>query len=344
MLAGCGGSSSFAVGPTAPTAQLGIHGIGGAISVAAYPPRNRFLARPSYLRPWISPDAKRSHQIFFESDVDYQSVELFSLPGLKLEGVVTGFDQPEGMCSDANGNVWVMNSTHIVELSHTGKVLQSIDDPGFSAGCAVNPANGDLAVANLLGTSYAGSVLIYKHATGNPTMLSCESLAKYYFIGYDNHGILYVDGRDYSAQFHLCSGKDTDTSLSPIPIKGAQIYFPGMVQWYTPGKYPALGDQWCGNVLQSCIYKVSISGHAGKIIGSTRLLNYSGDPVCDLVQGVIGPGRGISILGGDSAGGCASDTSSVNVWAYPAGGIPAKYYDDPSYIDEPIGAAISTKP
>src|SRR5580692_9390655 len=83
MLAGCGGPSSFAIGPTAPAAQLGTRGMEGALSVAAYPP-NGFLARPGYLRPWISPDAKRSRQLFFESDDGYQSVELFSLPDLKL--------------------------------------------------------------------------------------------------------------------------------------------------------------------------------------------------------------------------------------------------------------------
>jgi hypothetical protein len=287
----------------------------GALSVAAYPP-NGFLARPGYLRPWISPDAKRSRQLFFESDDGYQSVELFSLPDLKLKGVVTGFTQPQGLCSDANGNVWVTNTTPnlLTELSHTGEVLQHIrDDAGYPAGCAVNPANGDLAVANILGYSYVGSVLIYKHASGSPTMLSCKPLARYYFIGYDNHGILYVDGRDYSAQFHLCRGEDTGTSLSPITIDGAQIYFPGMVQWYASGKYLALGDQQCGDTLASCIYKVSISGDVGTVTGSTKPLNYAADPVCDLAQGVIRPGRGISILGGDAAGGCASDTSSVDV-------------------------------
>ncbi len=144
-------------------------------------------------RSWISPDARRKKPLFFESDTQYETVEMFSLPDLKFKGAVAGFVYPEGLCSDAAGNVWVADEEHVVELSHSRKILQSLfNSLGYAVSCAVNPKNGDLAVANIMGYSYAGMVLIFPKASGIPRVLACRNLANYYFVGYDPHGVLYV--------------------------------------------------------------------------------------------------------------------------------------------------------
>lgn len=303
--------------------------------------------RSQHLRTWISPDVKSTRAMLFESDGGYTSVEIFTLPGLKLRGVVTGFAYPEGLCADANGNVWVadMGALTITQLSRSGKVLQQKrSNFGYPASCAINPTNGDLAVSDVMGFSYAGAVELYQHASGSPTILSCAGMAHYFFVGYDGHGNLFLDGFGYDQKVHLCRGKDAKTSLLPMVVAGSPIYWPGMVQWYAPGNYLALGDQKCSDIGQSCIYKVSISGVRGTVVGATKPLNYTGGPICDLAQGAIAPGKGLSLLGGDASADCNGATTAIDRWAYPVGGAPQKYYDNLNYIKQPIGAAVSVAP
>jgi hypothetical protein len=292
----------------------------------------------------IAPAAHRARSLLFESDGNYQTVEMFSLPDLKFQGAVAGFDYPEGLCSDTNGNVWVANYRNVVELSHEGRVLQTLPSyRGFSASCAVDPKNGDLAVANITGTSYAGMVLIYPHAsaTATPRIIQCANLAQYFFVAYDPKGTLYVDGRNYSDRFQLCRGKDTQSSLSIVRVRGIVVDAPGMLQWFATGKYLVVGDLACATN-QSCIYHVAISGDSGTVTGTTKLLDGEGAPVCEFAGGVISGGSKPSIYGGEGA--CSSQTASVGRWHFPAGGAPVTTYSNPNYISQPIGAAISTRP
>jgi len=347
LLVGCGASHSQPLigAPAAMPQKFTKASAAVAASGAAAPPKLPALRR--YMGSWVSRDAKAARSLLFESDGGYESVEMFALPDLKLRGVVTGFEFPQGLCADANGNVWVADTAELAidELSHEGKLLQRHTVPfGYPVACAVNPVNGDLAVSNIEGTSDVGMVLIYAHASGSPVVLSCTPLYYYGFVGYDPHGNLFVDGRDTSNNFHLCRGKDTEAKMSPMSITSGTIYFPGMVQWYAPGNYLAVGDQDCGRQKYSCVYHVAVSRKKGTIVGGTTPFNYSGGPVCDLVQGIISPGRQPAVLGGDYVNGCSGLKPNVAIWPYPGGALPLNYYDNGNFVDEPIGAAISTKP
>ena len=248
------------------TLLLGAAGCGAATQLSpasSGPPSTRFT------RSWVSPDAKRTRKILFESDLDYESVEMFSLPDLKLLGVITGFSAPAGMCSDTKGNVYVVNQAYkfqIIELSHTGNVLRTIGDfYAVPQGCAVNPVNGDLAVANVEGESQPGMVSLFPGAaSGYDRWLKCPSISAYYFVGYDPRGHLFADGGAYNGKgFHLCRGTDDNDNLSEVSVQGAVLNVPGMVQWDSSGKYLAIGDQQCQGTGGSCIYKVEISRIVG---------------------------------------------------------------------------------
>ena len=345
MLTACGGSQPPIGAPRAmPQKFANAYATVAAYGDAALP---KLLVLQRYARSWVSPDAKAAKSLLFESDVGYDSVEMFALPDLNLRGVLTGFGYPQGLCSDAGGNVWVADTGGIAmdEFSHTGKLLQHFTVRlGYPVACAVNPVNGDLAVSNIQGTSDVGMVLIYTHPPGYSNVLSCAPLYSYYFVGYDPHGNLFLDGRDTSNDFHLCRGKDTEAKMSPMSITSGTIYFPGMVQWYAPGNYLAVGDQDCGRQKYSCVYHVAVSRKKGTIVGGTTPFNYSGGPVCDLVQGIISPGRQPAVLGGDYVNGCSGLKPNVAIWPYPGGALPLNYYDNGNFVDEPIGAAISTKP
>ncbi len=344
-LAGCGGQ-------TQPTSFS--PGVFGQIAAARAAPLH-----VDHRKSWVSPEIARLPRILFVSDDSTNDVLIFSMPDLTLRGTLTGFDVPQGLCSDTSGNIWVTNmgTLTIIELSRSGTVISVLTDPdGYPVACAVDPTSGDLAVANIYNKSLSGSgeVEIYKAGGGTPTSLANPDQYYYDQVGYVSGsgsgknrgqrnvapGNLFVDGRTYSGSFILSELPPGSSAFHTINLSGGTIYFPGMVQWYTPGNYLAVGDQLCGDVPASCIYHVKIFGNTGKIKGHTSLSNYLGGSVCDLVQGVIGA-NGLKYVAGGDFEACGYANSSVNRWAYPAGGTPTNFND--SVVTEPIGAAISTK-
>jgi len=66
---------------------------------------------------------------------------------------------------------------------------------------------------------------------------------------------------------------------------------------------------------------------------------YNGSYVCDLAQGVIGPG--FTYLAGGDYNYCKNANPAAYRWPFPAGGSPTNYND--SVVEGPVGAAISTK-
>ena len=271
-LAGCGGSQPpTGAPPTMPQKFANAYATVAAYGDAALP---KLLVLQRYARSWVSPDAKAAKRLLFESDVGYDSVEMFALPDLNLKGVLTGFGYPQGLCSDAGGNVWVADTGGIAmdEFSHTGKLLQHFTVRlGYPVACAVNPVNGDLAVSNIQGTSDVGMVLIYPHASGSPVVLSCAPLYYYGFVGYDPNGNLFVDGRDTSNNFHLCRGKDSEARMTPMSIAGGTIHVPGMVQWYAPGDYWRLAIKTAGaqNMRASITWRSALGNNLPYLAGTT---------------------------------------------------------------------------
>jgi hypothetical protein len=294
-------------------------------------------------KSWISPDAKRAPRLLLASDAGTDDVDIFSLPDFVSKGQVTGFSEPQGMCNDRSGDVWVANTgtEQLILLSRAGKVVKTLDDPtGYPVGCAVDPINGNLAVSNIFNFSGAGEIEVYEGAAGTPTPETVEGFYYYYFLGYDPGGDLFLDGRSSSGDDTLGEIPNGDTSGYPISVTGGTMFFPGFVQWYTPGDYLAVGDQLCNDTESACIYWVSISGSTGKIIGSTTLLNYEGGQICDLVQGVLNPPREMNVIGGDYEY-CGNAQSTEDRWPYPAGGKPIDWAT--GTLDEPVGGAVSAK-
>lgn len=288
---------------------------------------------------WFSSDLNKAAQVLFVSDSGTGDVYLYKLPTLKRIGTITGFDQPQGECSDTSGDVWITdtNATTIYELSHEGSLKNRLSDPsGYPDGCAWDPTTGNLAVMNLFGlNSTAGAVLIYPGSSGSPKAYTNPQQYYYNFGDYDVKGDLFFDGRDDNGVFMLSEISKDAGSAHTVGVAGGTIYFPGMVQW-SPS-YLNVGDQDCGNAYASCIYRLSVTSKTGKIVGRTTLKREGGGAVCDLVQGVIRSGQ---IVGSDYEF-CGYSTSSTYRWAYPRGGKPSASND--SVDSTPVGAAISRK-
>jgi len=351
-LAACSGSSSalFGAGLPRATSATGTHAraasSGHPLWLSAMPPPSSIT--PSHAKSWVSPSlksAKSTASLLFVTDVSYRTVNIFSFPYLNLEAVITGFSVPEGECTDRTGNVWVTDqaadSDTIVELSRTGSIINTLaDTAGFPGSCAINPKNGDLAVTNIEDNGYnAGSVLIYKNASGTPTQIACSGLAEYYFDGFDNNGNLAVDGQTLGGGYEACYG--SESSLSPLAIEGATLYFPGTVVWSSANKYWDFFDQDCQNISSACAYWMKISKGTATNTGVTNFISEAGGPVCDLIQAVLSPKGNLYVGGVDYEGGCDYTQSGAYTWNYPSGELPESVWQNSDYISYPVGAAIT---
>jgi hypothetical protein len=348
LLAGCNGAGSPSSGATGPSWMNAAQAPGTApldlfarAALTAQPPTNH---RHDSRQSWMSAQAQRSVHLFFQADYGSDDVYVFSLPMMKLVGTLTGFDGPQGECSDASGNIWITNTLakQILQYSHNGTRLKTLNDPsGYPVGCAVDLSNNKLAVTNIFNFSGSGEVLVYANASGKPTALTNPDQYSYYFAGYGPSGDLYVSGRNSKDIFMLSKCAAGGNSCSTIKLSGGTVYFPGFVQWYSTRKYLAVGDQLCGKTNAACVYWVEISGSKATIAGVTHLDNYEGGKVCDLTQGVIAAPDMKQVAGGDYEY-CRYTASTSYRWAYDAGGKPMNY-NNTAGQDIPSGAAISTK-
>lgn len=318
LLAGCGGSPPQ-LGPLVDTRMSGAAKGGFAAS------------HPDRQRSWMSPGAT-AKVLLYISNYLTDDVFVFSYPQLKLVGTLTGFVQPDGICTDKNGDVFIVNNQNgtIVEYKHGGtSPIATLTDPaGEPVNCSVDPTTGNLAIATIHTYSSApGSVAIFAHAKGTPKIIYDPKITLVYFVGYDNRSNLYMDGLESGVGFafaELPKGKKTFTHIT---LKGGTIYFPGKVLW--DGKYVTVADQQYGARYSGTTGIYQTTGSGGKIVGSTPLKG-SGD-IVDLWlydNTVIGP---------DFEGVSAND---VLFYKYPAGGNPTKTLQGHG-LYEPIGAAIS---
>jgi hypothetical protein len=341
LLAACsgGGSPSSAFSADMSSSTVG--------HVSFLQERTTLTARVSkpvhkdHRKSWISPEARRAHRLLYVSDDGTDDIDIFTMPGLALKGQLTGFSEPQGMCTDASGNIWVTNTgtLQVMKLSRSGSLLKTLSDPtGFPVGCSVNRSNNDLAVTNIIGNpSGDGNVVVYENSTGTPEQFSTPSVMEYFFLAYDNNGNLFVDGEGSSGDtlLELASGSST---FSNVTISGATLSFPGGLNWDSATSSLVIGDQGCITPAASCLYSATVSDDVGTITGVTYLLGLSGNPAGDVTQVAIGP-HGRFVAGGVISE--SSDPSGPARWAFPAGGEPTNFSG--TTVIEPIGAAISDK-
>ena len=281
---------------------------------------------------WMEPGAKNASQLLYVSDLGTFDVYVYRFPSLELAGKLHGFNEPQGECADASGDVWIADtgSEQMIEYAHGGtKPVATLADPvGYPAGCAVDDSSGNLAVTNLYDFSGAGSVLVYKRARGTPKVYGNTDLYYYYFGAYDRNGNLYLSASTASNDYRLAVLARGSRSIELVKIRGGKLFFPGTIAFL--GSTLILGDQRCRGRMTSCFYELRISGRNARITGTTPLRGS-----CDVVQAWVDASR---IAGGDDAAYCRNARSTVGIWPYPAGGDPSRSVHGPRI---PVGAALS---
>jgi hypothetical protein len=273
-------------------------------------------------KSWMDPAAKRN-RLLYVADCITDVVSIFSYPADKQVGSIAGLAVPEGECVDKAGDIWITETkaAQIVEFAHGGtSPIAKLDDPGYyPVSCAVDEKSGDLAVSNIETNVHGlpGNVATYAKAQGPPAYYSPPGFYSVYFVGYDPKGNLFVDGSNAqvgaNGKFQFAELARGAADMEALTLKGADIAFPGNVQW--DGSHITVGVQ--DNAI---IYALSND----KVAGSTPLTG-SSDVVGYIIDGktVVGPDAG---------------AAAVDYFAYPAGGTATKTI--PGFT-EPIAAAIS---
>jgi hypothetical protein len=202
--------------------------------------------------------------------------------GLVLVGTLGGFGTPTGMCTDSSGDVWIpaYDSRKIFEYAHGGStpIFTITEHSGFPFDCAVDPATGNLAVANQHpnGKYQAfGNVVVYPKGSRSGRVYSTSyGFSEVYFVTYDDKSNLYVDanpcnpsscyyGGGPPALFKLANG---GSAFSPLTLSGGHLHEPAALNWVNPTLL--LGDQNFKDEKTSGAYKVFISGSTATVVGT----------------------------------------------------------------------------
>lgn len=241
-------------------------------------------------------------------------VYVFTYPGGSLIQTLTGFGGPAGVCSDAAGNVWIVDllAGTISEYAHGGTTpIATRSDPYAPAGCSIDPTSGDLAVSNE-GGGYTGegSISIYPAAQGPPTNYPIDqyvSLAD--GIAYDDSGDVFVaaSGRQ-RARSRLVWLKNGADRVRPF---GLQPRRRSVAIGWVAGRL-AVAD------IAGTIERYNVRD--GRGVGTGRIIKVQ---CAYAYQFWVG---GSTLV-------CASAFNgyeSVGLWKYPKGGKPFEAIDVPS--------------
>ena len=268
----------------------------------------------------LSPAVKTS---YFYTSTQNVGVTLYSYPQLSQLGSVSD-PNAAAMCSDKDGNVYVAESgtSELTEYqAGTLTVMRTLADTNYTpVSCAINPKNGDLAVANSGGTvngkAKPGSITIFKKATGSPKVFTNKSMSTFAYCGYDTKGDLFADGlaTDSSVALTELVGQ----KLTSLPVSGFTIAQPGAVAW----------DTFHGALLIS-----DNSGELYRFYIKDGTAQYSDSATA--LHGALSLNSNVAFKGKFIAG---ATSSAIAVWQFPSGDGP-KYFLDTTNV---IGVAFST--
>jgi hypothetical protein len=236
-----------------------------------------------------------------------------------------------GECVDASGNVYITDSSaeEVFEYAHGGsKAIKTLDDsPDTPRTCAVDPATGNLAVANDDGSSHEGNIAIWPDGSGQPTRYTNSTLDNFVGCSYDSNGnLLTTNG---SAFAWLPRGGSTLVNiLIPPPNSGAKWGGIQGIQW--DGHFFALdGGQY--------VYRVSVLHGLGYYIGDINL-NTDGETGPYWIFIPKSTSQSAQILGGIYQD---EFQYSVESFDYPGAGSPL--FQITHGIDVPFGVVVSPK-
>jgi hypothetical protein len=226
--------------------------------------------------------------------------------------------EPEGACSDTQGDVYLSGGT----ISGVASILKyaygatspsaSADLPGDVArDCTVDNTTGN--VAAIIYYSRSGqidSVAVLPKFQGPANIYNYSAMQLFASVGYDGSGNLFLLGTTSSGNYALAELPSGGSSFEPISLNlGESIAKVRTVQW--DGKYITIEATKVGQGRKErwpqVIYRLTISRSGAKVMGTIRFKGLRG-----VGSGTswIQPNRNIMVFA----------RGPIPVWGYPAGG------------------------
>jgi len=307
------------------------------VAVAADANKNASVARPDVVglaptavHPFVNSRAiEAATQKIFVSDAVNNVVNIYNASGKQI-GQLTGFSQPQGLATDAKGNLYVAdtnNSQIVVFKPPYNKPPTKLADPGYyPAGVAVITIGTTtyVGVSNICSAPNCtqGGFIVYKNGKSKGAFQS-SSIYRVYFLGFDAKGNLYADGTNSSGVVtvgEVPNAANGGKTFKPLTT-GNAISFPGGVEVTNKGKI-AIDDQ---TGLAVYTYNPPKAGSLGSPIHTTALTG-AGDPVTFAFTNTL-----TDLWTADAS------LAESNEYKYPAGGSPVKTI---SVGGQPIGVAV----
>jgi len=267
-------------------------------------PQSRTIAtQAARRRSWMLPEAKNDDLLYVSRGAAGE-VQVYTYPKGAVVGTLTGLAEPEGLCVDQSGDIFVVTSEQIVVYAHGGTTpIKTLDDTGNAPhGCAIDPTTGNLAVSGGLYQNTEANVAIYANGSGSPTVYKDGFVSEFVYCTYDNEGNLFTNGGPIT---ELPSG-----SSSFIGVTVNQRLNPGYpgLQW--DGRYVAIQNPSTSKRGPTTILQVSISQSTGTIVNSISLSSRKHKNNYHNAQFWI---QGASIVNAEAQNG------NVGLWHYPTG-------------------------
>jgi hypothetical protein len=327
MLAGCGGGVLQSNPATVQAAGVGAAAALIGCAPAWLPTPRAVPCRPNREASWMSPAA--AGPLLYVSDIGAEDVDVFSYPGGKQVGTLTGFSEPAGLCTDRKGDVFVVDGgdDRILEYAHGGTspiaTLQT-SGAGTPLGCSVDPKSGNLAATNFQASPDGfGSVMIFTKARGTPQQY--KALYHTYYCTYDDAGNLYVDGFANDGQVTLIEFAKGQSTLTQLGLQTNSGWAGGLA-WN--GKHLLMEDPLANKFVPSrptnAIYVLSIVSFVATLEQTMPL-----GGAIDVAEFAV---RGKTVIAPDAS------NENVGYYPYPQGGSPTKTLTG---FYEPLGVALS---
>lgn len=254
LLAGCGGAQP----------PIGAPG--------AMPQGHALTGHADRRGSWMLPEAKSEDLLYLVTDVDFAYV--LTYPKGKPAGKLTfSAEDGTGVCSDSRGHIfitaydWQPTHGYIYEFEHGGTApIATLDDGEYiPTGCSIDPISGDLAVtSNTSGSSPTGNVAIYQGAQGSPTTYTDSSFQSYAATTFDGRGNLFIIGSG-DLPFEFAELPQGGSAL--INLTMSQQIYGSHIQW--DGTHLAVTQRATSNRHFPFVYRVSVSGSTGTLVGTT---------------------------------------------------------------------------
>ena len=285
-------------------------------------PQHDAVAQHPVAGSWMLPNLSGNDLLYVAntaSDSGPANVYALSYPDGTLVGTLTGFVNPQGICADKSGDVFITDEDgyEIIEYAHGGtSPIQVLTDAHEPTACSVDMKSGNVAVSN---RDHSASV--YKHAAGVPTMYSTPFMP--YFAAYDNRGDLFIDG--YANPFAVAELVKRGTSFQSVALEEHTRNFrPAGLQWNAGllafGSANPYQYACCGR-----FFRYDIAGSIGVKTGS---------------HGIRGSLSDFYIYGSNVI--VTDAGNSIDIYSYPRGKTPIQTIKEPGR--SAYGVTISVAP